>query len=130
MDSAQIVYAGSDTSLMAESGDDVWLRVDAELKARGKGWPWLRDRLGYSDGRVGNWKSRGIPTAEYANIALAMDESVDWVSGLAPPKRQDPDKLTAMARKVAFEFDTITDDEARLTAFAKVISAIASVRGA
>lgn len=118
------------TAPVDESTDRVWNRIDAELRARRKGWPWLRDALGYSEGRVGNWKGRGIPTKEHVEIARVMDESVDWLLGLSPPKRHDLDRFSTMARKLAQDFDTIRDDEARLGAFAACISVIARARGA
>lgn len=45
---------------------------------------WLADQLHVKIQVVSNWKSRGVPTARYREIASALDLSVDQIEGLEP----------------------------------------------
>lgn len=109
--------------------DPIWQRIDSELRARGKGWPWLTRELGYSVGRVGNWKSRGIPAAEHAAIAAALGESTDWLLGLAPSNRKAPEQLSPAALKVAELFDQLRDPSIQLDVFAQIVGVIERAKG-
>ena len=108
---------------------EVWTRIDAELKRRKKSWPWLGQRMGHANrGRIGNWKSRGVPVQEYPDIAAALGTSIDWVAGKDAGPDQGPD-LSPMAMKIGREFDRIEDDAAQLAAFAHIIGVIARAAG-
>ena len=106
-----------------------WERIDGWLTRKRHSWSWLGKQLGYTDQQISNWKSRGVPPKEYESIAVALHESMDWIVGRAPPRGEDPGTLTAMAVKIAQEFDTIQDPKAQLDAFAKIITVIAKARG-
>lgn len=107
----------------------IYERITLELKRRNKDWAWLADQIEVSRSAAGNWKSRGVPATHHAAIAVTLGESVDWVTGIAPPRRQDPEKLSPMALKLAREFDEIQGQAAQLDAFAKIITIIAKARG-
>ena len=109
--------------------DQVWDRLDAELKRRKKNWSWLSTRLGYSRARCANWKVRGVPLAEYPALAVAFGESADWVAGVAEPRGSDGAEPSPMAARLAQEFDAIGDSAAQLDAFAKAIAIITRARG-
>jgi hypothetical protein len=108
--------------------ESAWARVSRWLHERKHNQQWLADSLGYDKGRVSNWARRGIPTAEYPNIARITGETVDWVAGVAESKSFDFDKLSPIAKRVAIEFDTITDPDRQITAFAQIIAAIERAR--
>jgi hypothetical protein len=70
--------------------DEIWNRIDAELKRRRKDWQWLYTALGYDRQRVNNWSRRGVPAKEHAAIAEALGVSVDWISrGIATSTGDD-----------------------------------------
>ena len=109
-----------------------WERVDRLLKQRKLTWSQLAIQIGYAkhpDQVVNNWKVRGLPLKEYEPIAVFLRESMDWIAGIAPPRSEDASKLTAMAVKVAQEFDTINELSGQLDAFAKIVTIIAKIRG-
>ena len=60
---------------------------------------------------------------------MVIRESMDWIAGIGPARSEDPMQLTAMAIKVAQEFDTITDLKGQLDAFAQIITIITKTRG-
>lgn len=110
--------------------DHVWLRVDAWLKTNRKTWAWLGEQLGgLSTGRMGNWGRRGIPPSLHQPIATALDESVDWLLGLAPERGADPYTLSPMALRIGMEFDSIKDDRKQLDLFATIIGLIGRAHG-
>lgn len=109
--------------------DEVWQRIDSELKARKKSWAWLYNELGYNRARVHNWKARGVPRAEFASIAVAMGESVDWVAGLGEPKRRSDGPLPPMATRLAREFAAIKDPQRQLDAYTECLNVIVRARG-
>lgn len=103
----------------------VWDRITKALKERGKTQAWLADQLGIKPGAIGNWKRRGIvPAAKFPDIALVFGESIDWVAGTAEPRGVKIDDFSAMALRIAQDFDKLKTAEARLDAFARCISAI------
>lgn len=109
--------------------DAVWERIDAELRKRRKTWPWLAKQLGHENRtRIYNWKTRGVPAAEYAGIAVALGESVDWVAGMAPARAASGADPSPMATRIALEFDQIKDAGAQLDAFARIIAVIARAK--
>jgi hypothetical protein len=118
----QFVSCGSDTSNMVEKPekepDPAWERVAAELERRGKGIQWLADRLNTSVQAVQNWTTRGLPGRRYADVAAALEESADWIVGLAPPKwrrtKQEPterDQLSPAAVAIGVAFDRMNADQ-------------------
>lgn len=109
--------------------DGVYERLRDELSRRGKSWAWLADRMGTTRQAVGNWKKRGVPVKDFPTIAVAFGETADWVAGQAPPRREKPDSLSAMALRIAQEFDRIADLSAQLDAYTKIITVIAVARG-
>lgn len=109
--------------------DQIWQRVDARLQQRRKSWAWLGEQLGLTSGRMGNWNRRGIPASLHVQIAAALDESVDWLLGLAPPRGADPYALSPMALRIAMDFDSIKDDRKQLDLFATIISLIGRAHG-
>ncbi len=68
--------------------NQAWTLVEAELTHRRKGPQWLADALGFTIQRVQNWKTRGVPANAFPAVAAAFGESVEWISGVAPPKRK------------------------------------------
>lgn len=134
------LMAPESTQVDAETQQDVlsaaqtggmtpWERIDGWLTKKRHPWSWLGTQLGYSDQQIGNWKSRGVPPKEYENIAIALGESMDWIVGRGPARGEDLGALTAMAIKVAQEFDTIPDPKNQLDAFAKIVTIITKHRG-
>lgn len=109
--------------------DGVYERVRDELERRGKSWAWLAERMGASRQVVGNWKARGVPAKDYPAIAIAFGESADWVAGRAPPRRDKPENLSAMALRLAQEFDSIADLKTQLDVYTKLVTIIAVARG-
>ena len=69
--------------------DTVWHRIDRELTRRKDArqqpgsWAELGRLIQASAQKMTNWKSRGVPPKEYADIALALGWSVDQLLGLA-----------------------------------------------
>lgn len=108
--------------------EKAWDRVERWLSKRNRNAQWLADRLNYSKQRVSNWKKRDIPKSEFPAIAAELGETTDWLAGLAPAKSLDSDRLSPMARKLAQEFDTISDPEKTLEAFARILSVIDRMR--
>jgi hypothetical protein len=119
----QVVSCGSDTSCMKvekpeKEPDPAWERVAAELERRGKGIQWLADRINTSVQAVQNWTTRGLPGRRYADVALALDESADWIVGLAPPKwrstKTEPterERLSPGAVAIGVAFDRMTETQ-------------------
>ncbi len=62
---------------------------------------WLADRLGTSQQRIYNWKSRGVPAAALPGIAVALGWTVDQVLGLKAPPSEWPFETIAAARWAA-----------------------------
>ena len=56
--------------------ESAWHRVIAlaEKRAPGRAVAWLAEQLGYEIQRVQNWKTRGVPRAEYPLIAERLGE--------------------------------------------------------
>jgi hypothetical protein len=129
--SQQIVQTGRDDPAMDdESLDPVWVKIDKWLTANHQSWAWLGQQIGgLSPGRMGNWRRRGVPASQYSAVAAALDESTDWLLGLAEPKGVDPYRLSPMALRLAQEFDGIRDERQQLDAFAQIIALIARMRG-
>lgn len=70
--------------------DTAWERIDSEVKRQYKGdapVQWLADKLNYSLQRVQNWRSRGIPTDAWYDLAVALGVSIDWIAGLVENPR-------------------------------------------
>jgi hypothetical protein len=130
MVNAQVNMSQQDVSPTPEDPqmESAWARVSRWLHDRKHNQQWLADSLGYDKGRISNWARRGIPTAEYPNIARITGETVDWVAGVADSKAFDFEKLSPIARRIAMEFDTIGDPERQITAFAQIIAAIERAR--
>lgn len=105
----------------APKADPAWERVSAELTRRGKKIGWLATKLETSIQRVQNWSARGLPPKAYAEVAAALDESVDWVAGVGPPKWRTPplapterDLLTEKAVAVGRAFDRMNATDQQL----------------
>lgn len=107
---------------------EIWLRIADELKRKKRSWSWLASRMNYSAERVGNWKTRGIPAASHADIAVALGVTVDWLIGVGSADAgREP---SPMAMRIAWEFDRIQDEAAQLSAFIHIIGVIARASGA
>jgi hypothetical protein len=71
--------------------DLVWTRIDDELTVRRKrhlvpgSWADLARALETTEQRVNNWKRRGVPSAQYVEIATILGWSVDRLLGLEEP---------------------------------------------
>lgn len=108
--------------------DSSWARVARLLRQRKHTQVWLASQLGYTKQRVGMWASRGaIPAEEHAAVAAVLGKSVDWVAGVVDVETPERD-LSAMARTIGREFDTIKDPDQALKAFAQIIAAIERAR--
>jgi hypothetical protein len=59
-------------------------RIAFVLGSQHKNWKWLARKMNYSEQRVSNWKSRGIPMKQLIDIAACLNVSVDWL--LTGPK--------------------------------------------
>ena len=104
-----------------------WDRIAAALKARGKTQSWLADQLGIERAAVANWKRRGVvPPGQYAAIAILFGESIGWVAGTEDARKPGGRDFTAMALRIAHDFDLIKAEDARLDAFARCIGAISN----
>lgn len=68
-----------------------WQRIDTELGRRGRNWQWLADEMGTSIQRVHNWKTRGVPTDAWLDVATALHITIDYIAGLS----DDPQPHTA-----------------------------------
>ena len=103
----------------------VWDRISRRLKETGKNQSWLADQLGIERAAVSNWKRRGVvPADQFAALAVLFGESIDWVAGTGDPRNTQAVALSAMAQRIAQDFDKLTTEGARLDAFARCISAI------
>ena len=74
-----------------------WDRIDQELDRKGKSWKWLGEKIDFKPARMGNWRERGVPAAQYVAIADALEQSVDWLLGRAT-KQQWPFEELSYAR--------------------------------
>lgn len=104
---------------------DVFSRIDGELARIGQTDAWLARQLGIERAAIANWRRRGVvPKGRYDDIAVALGQSADWLSGRAPSRESDPLALSPMALRIAQEFDRITDPQKQLQAFATCIQTI------
>lgn len=106
------------TPFMAETKDEAWLRVAAELRRRGLGLSWLAEQMSTSVQRVQNWTTRGLPPKAYGAVAAVLDESIDWIAGLADPRWKEQslpltsrERLSEDAVRVGILFDTLPLEE-------------------
>ena len=103
-----------------------WHLVEAELAHRKKGLQWLATKLECTIQRVQNWTTRGIPVSAYPEVAAAFGESIDWVAGLAPPRRKIADETDELSpsewghlkeyRDMAVDDRRAIDEETRMRA--------------
>lgn len=94
----------------------VWERIiEAAQERSPHPLTWLSEQLGYTLQRVQNWSVRGVPAREYRALAQVFGESLEWVIGTAPRRRDQP-KLSQAAIKLAEFFDAATEEERRMLA--------------
>jgi lambda repressor-like predicted transcriptional regulator len=105
----------------------IYARILAELERKGRDLQWLADNTGVDRSATYMWKSRKVPAAKYAAIALALGQTVEWLLGREG--RKDGPALSDMAMKIAREFDQLRDEGARLEAFARCLTAIGRAAG-
>ena len=130
-ESSPIRRSDADNNPYEMEPDEVWHRIDAALKRRRKNWTWLGQQLGHSSRAVcGNWKRRGVPTSEHEPIAAALGQSIDWLVGISDDDgKPEPVQLSAMALRIAQEFDALDDDAQQLDAYTQIIGVIVRARG-
>lgn len=100
-----------------------WFASDAGNRAK------MRS-MGYSDGRITNWKNRGLPRAEVADVAKIMGTTHDHYLSMAEVAQQQPKKssmgvverigVTPEALEIARAFDRMqpqTQERARELVF-------------
>lgn len=130
-DIVQIKSANSQqgaTSLVIKStAMEVWKNIEDELHRRRLNAAWLGRKLGASRQVVSGWKTRGVPTARYEEIAAllgwTLDRLVSPVEVAAPAapvaqqQQQDSD-YSPMALDIARRLDGIADDQQRSRAYA------------
>lgn len=97
--------------------DPVWTRVDVDLARRKmqrqhpSNWSQLARSIGVSIQAAVNWHKRGIPAHAHADLARALEWSVDKLLGIEPakaavkealiPPSEHPAVLSAIARQIA-----------------------------
>ena len=108
--------------------ETAWQRVEVELRRRNKTRAWLAARLGGNKQRVYNWEKRGdIPPAAYAEVAAVLGKTIAWLTG--EDQAPQPEDYSAMAMRLAMEFDRIEDPAAQAAAFAHCIGVISRASG-
>lgn len=113
-------------------GMDVWKHIEDELHRRRLNAAWLGRKLGASRQVISGWKTRGVPTARYEQIAELFGWSIDrLVMGVSdtpappPPAAAAPVAMDAlyspMALDVARMMDKIPDIESKRRAYALIV---------
>ena len=110
-------------------GMDVWKHIEDELHRRRHNSAWLVKKLGTTRQVVSGWKTRGVPTARYEQIAELFGWSLDrLVTGIddtpepTPPQPVAVESLySPMALDVARMIDKIPDVEQKRRAYALIV---------
>ena len=127
-DIVQIGYAngqhGAALPLIKSANMDVWKNIEDELHRRRLNAAWLGKKLGASRQVISGWKTRGVPTARYEEIAellgWSLDRLVNPVESLPPTPQAAAHSsgYSPMALDIARRLDDIADDRQRSRAYA------------
>lgn len=130
-DIVQIQSANSQpdqTALVIKSSYmDIWKNIEDELHRRRLNAAWLGRKLDASRQVVSGWKTRGVPTARYEEIAELLGWTLDRLvspqgadAAPAAPAQQaaQPGDYSPMALDIARRLDGIADDQQRSRAYA------------
>ena len=139
-----------DDPVMIQSSMDIWKRIDTELSRRRLNPMWLARKLNVTRQVINGWKTRGVPTRRYEEIAAALGWSLDrlvmGVEDVKPTPQPAPFRPPIQAElklaqpvvaavnqlatysplglDLAAQFDAIPDDEQRLRAYALIMQII------
>ena len=79
-----------EASLQDSLVDEIWRRVDRELKRRRTTWAELGRAIEVSKQTLTNWKIRGIPAHAHIDIAESLGWSIDRLLGREEPPAPTP----------------------------------------
>lgn len=118
---------------MFKFGMDIWNHIEDELHRRRLNAAWLGRKLNASRQVISGWKTRGVPTARYEQIAELFGWSLDrLVTGVddapkvaAPPLDTVEALYSPMALDVARMIDKIPSLEQKRRAYALILQVTA-----
>lgn len=124
-----------DARLVIKLGMDVWKHIEEELHRRRLKAAWLGKKLVASRQVVSGWKTRGVPSSRYEQIAALFGWSIDrLVTGVddAPTiaaitvSASPADAIySPMALDVARMIDAIPDEQQKRRAYALILQLLA-----